>query len=79
MRWVVPFLVVFGGCVATLPEDPTVSADMACETARMVVELRRHIQPTPQSDDCENCHGTGTIGDGRITKTCPVCKGSGKR
>lgn len=29
-------------------------------------------------DVCPNCGGTGKVGDGRITKTCSVCKGTGK-
>lgn len=81
MRWVVPFVVVLIGCVATLPQDHGVSADMACETARAVVQMRKQIHPTPtpSSDECDNCNGTGKIGDGRIVLECPVCKGTGKK
>jgi DnaJ-class molecular chaperone len=80
MRWVVPFVVVLIGCVATLPDDQGVSADMACETARAVVQMRQQIHPTPtpSSDKCDNCVD-GFIGDGKIKITCPVCKGTGKR
>ena len=80
MRWVVPFVVVLIGCVATLPDDQGVSADMACETARAVVQMREQIHPTPTpaSDKCENCVD-GFIGDGKIKITCPVCKGTGKK
>jgi hypothetical protein len=36
--------------------------------------------PTPQpSSKCENCDGVGTVGDGTIKNTCPVCKGTGKK
>jgi DnaJ-class molecular chaperone len=52
---------------------------MACETARMVTQLRQEIAPTPASDKCDNCDGTGKIGDGRIALPCPVCKGTGKK
>jgi len=78
MRWVVPFVVVLIGCVATLPDDHGVSADMACETARAVVQMREQIHPTPASDKCDNCVD-GFIGDGKIKITCPVCKGTGKK
>ena len=31
------------------------------------------------TDECDNCNGTGIIGDGRVEIVCPVCKGTGKR
>ncbi len=79
MRWLVCFSVAFVGCVASLPGDTGVTADLACETARMVVVMRRQITPAPKSDVCENCDGTGKIGDGRIVMQCPACKGTGKK
>jgi DnaJ-class molecular chaperone len=45
----------------------------------MVTQLRQEIAPTPASDKCDNCDGTGKIGDGRIVLPCPVCKGTGKK
>lgn len=79
MRFLLAFAVVLVGCFATLPGDHGVTADLACETARMVVQLRQDIAPSPASDKCENCDGTGKIGDGRIVMPCPVCKGTGKK
>lgn len=79
MRWLVVFVAMFAGCVLTLPNDDTLSADLACEAAREVLRLRREIAPAPASDQCENCGGTGTLGDGRITVKCPVCGGTGKK
>jgi hypothetical protein len=78
VRWLICFCVVFVGCVASLPGDHGVTADLACETARMVVKLRHEIAPAPKSDKCENCDGTGKLGDGRIVTVCPICKGTGK-
>jgi DnaJ-class molecular chaperone len=78
VRFLIAFAIVMAGCVVTLPSDNTLTADLACETARMVVQLREEMQPSPASDKCENCDGTGKIGDGRIVMTCPVCKGTGK-
>lgn len=34
--------------------------------------------PTP-SAMCENCGGTGKLGDGTIVMVCPECKGTGKK
>lgn len=80
MRWLVCFLVVSAGCVLTLPTDNSVSADLAAETARMVVQMRQemHPTPTPDSEDCENCID-GYVGDGRIKVKCQVCDGTGKK
>jgi DnaJ-class molecular chaperone len=79
VRYMLLPLAIVAGCVATLPDDHTVTADLACETARLVVQLRNEIAPIPASDKCDNCDGTGKIGDGRIVLTCPVCKGTGKK
>lgn len=81
MRWVVVFAVMFVGCVASMPDDDTMTADLACETARQAVQLRHMIKPSPApaSDACDNCDGTGTLGDGRIKVKCPACNGTGKK
>jgi DnaJ-class molecular chaperone len=79
VKYLLPLIVLLSGCVATLPDDPTLTADLACETARMVVQVRQEVSPSPASDKCDNCDGTGKIGDGRIVLTCPVCKGTGKK
>ena len=83
MRWVVALSVVFVGCVASLPNDPSISADLATETARMILVLRRGVEPPPApdaDDKCDNCKGTGKVrsGDGIEVFTCPVCDGTGK-
>lgn len=79
-RWLVCFAVVMVGCVATLPDDDSVTADFACETARAVVQMRQSMPPSPapNAGECENCNGTGKIGDGRIVLTCPACRGTGR-
>jgi hypothetical protein len=78
VRFLLAFSVVLVGCVATLPGDNGVTADLACETARMVVQLRNEIAPSPASDRCDNCVD-GFIGDGKIKIVCPICKGTGKK
>ena len=70
------------GCVSAEPIDPSLVADLACEGARVAVLYRTlppSPSPAPASDACENCNGTGKIGDGKIMNTCPVCKGTGKK
>ena len=72
------FLLTVQSC-APAPDHPDIVADLATETARMSVKISQEIAPAPKSDKCENCDGTGKIGDGRIVMPCPVCKGTGKK
>ena len=82
MRFLLVFVVAMAGCVATLPDDPTVSADLAVETARAVMALRREQPPAPApkpGDKCEPCNGTGKLPtDGRVVVSCGACGGTGK-
>lgn len=80
-RWLVCMLVAIGGCVASLPADDSLTADIACEAARMVVQLRNAPPPGPAPEPekcCDACKGTGYIthGDGHRTPCpCPAsCK-----
>jgi DnaJ-class molecular chaperone len=78
------FVAFAHGCNETAmpPNDATVVADLACETARMVTVLSGKIPPTPApaSDTCPRCQGKGVIGDGAsIRMTCPDCGGTGKK
>ena len=81
-RLLVLFSVVLVGCVASIPDDPTISADLAAETARAVMALRRETQPPPPApkpgDRCENCEGRGYVGDGTVKVKCQPCNGTGK-
>lgn len=81
MRWLVPFFVVMVGCVASLPGDDGLTADLACETARIVVQMRGEIPPSPPKPSdgkCRNCDGRGYVGDGRVRVTCQPCGGTGR-
>jgi hypothetical protein len=74
-------LVVFAGCVATFPSDPSISADLAVEMARAKVELSKIVPPdnTPNPDGkCSNCDGRGYVGDGTVKVKCQPCDGTGK-
>ena len=80
LRFSIALLVVAMGCVASIPEDPGLSADFAAETARMVLVMRQGMPPLPTPSGptrCDNCNGTGKIGDGRVVMTCPECNGEG--
>jgi hypothetical protein len=33
--------------------------------------------PRPVPTKCDNCNGTGRVGDGRVFVPCPVCGGDG--
>jgi hypothetical protein len=82
MRIAFLLALVLAGCVDRGPADPTIAADLACEGARLAVLYRLKPpspSPAPASDACENCSGTGKVGDGRIMNTCQVCKGTGKK
>lgn len=79
-RWLLCFTLVTVGCVATLPPgDTSITADLACEAARTIVQARSGMPPTPADDRCDNCGGTGKLGDGRIEMKCPACKGTGRK
>ena len=83
MRFLLAFVVCMAGCVATLPDDPTISADIAVETARAVMALRAEVAPPPApgpkpGDKCPNCEGRGYVGDGTVKVKCQPCDGTGK-
>ena len=83
MRFLILSLIAVAGCVATLPDDPTISADLACEVARAVVQLRAAPDATPDDkpkpgDKCPNCDGRGYVGDGTVKVKCQPCEGTGR-
>lgn len=83
MRFGILLLVAFAGCVLTLPDDPTISADLAVEMARAKVQLQAAPGPAPDDkpkpgDKCPNCEGRGYVGDGRVQVKCQPCDGTGR-
>lgn len=80
-RFALVFALFAAGCVASIPTDHGISADLATEAARMVLVLRQGVPPAPApAGECENCRGTGKVrsGDGIEVFTCPACDGTGK-
>lgn len=82
MRWLIVFTVVAVGCVASLPDDPTLTADLAAEAAREIMQLRQEVAPPDDKpkpgDKCSNCDGRGYVGDGTVKVKCQPCGGTGK-
>lgn len=70
---------VLASAIQGVPVSHSITADIACETARELVRLNTAKPDKPTGDKCENCNGTGKTGDGRIVMTCPVCNGTGKK
>ena len=62
----------------TVIDHPSVSADIAVQVARAIVQLQNAPAPKPVSGQCRNCNGTGKVGDGKIVMTCQACNGTGK-
>lgn len=68
------------GCVASIPGDPTLTADLAVETAIALVavpDIAPDDEPKP-GDVCGNCEGRGYVGDGTVKVKCQPCGGGGK-
>jgi hypothetical protein len=86
LRWLVVFTVVAAGCVASLPDDPSIPADLATQTALAIVRQRGVLPPSPPpapapkpGDVCPTCSGTGKLPtDGRVGVPCGECGGTGR-
>jgi len=59
-------------------DHPELSAQIAVEVARAIVQLQNAPAPRPVGGQCKNCNGTGKVGDGKIVMTCQACNGTGK-
>lgn len=76
-------VVLTAGCqaIALRAVDATKAKAIAISALSVVrAKATNADTDTPDtSDECQNCNGTGKIGDGRIVKVCPICKGTGKK
>lgn len=61
------------GCSQAAPRDLRPFVAVAAKYS-----LMEETQPQPDSDVCRNCRGTGKVGDGKVSVTCPACDGTGK-
>ena len=62
----------------TVIDHPELSAEIATQVARAIVQLQNTPAPKPVGGQCRNCNGTGKVGDGKIVMTCQACNGTGK-
>jgi DnaJ-class molecular chaperone len=63
----------------TVIDHPELSAEIATQTARAIVQMQNAPAPKPVSGQCKTCLGTGVLGDGaKIKITCQACNGNGK-
>ena len=62
----------------TVIDHPELSAEIATQTARAIVQIQNTPAPKPVGGQCRNCNGTGKVGDGKIVMTCQACNGTGK-
>ena len=79
-RWLCVLMLATIGCVASIPGDPTLTADLAVETAIALVavpDIAPDDEPKP-GDTCPNCEGRGYIGDGKVRTPCQPCDGGGR-
>jgi len=59
-------------------DHPELSAEIATQAARAIVQIQNTPAPRPVGGQCKNCNGTGKVGDGKIVMTCQACNGTGK-
>jgi hypothetical protein len=62
----------------TVIDRPEMSAEIATQAARAIVQLQNTPAPKPVGGQCRNCNGSGKVGDGKIVMTCQACNGTGK-
>jgi hypothetical protein len=85
MRFVLPFVVFVAGCVAPtsafpLREECRLGAWLALHIATEAPPLKVPSPDQPdQGDTCEECGGSGRLGDGTIMVTCGACGGTGRK
>lgn len=65
--------IAVGAATFSVQDTPDISADLA-----IAASLDQFREESPAGDVCENCLGTGKIGDGVVVFDCPVCGGDGK-
>ena len=60
-------------------DHPELSAEIATQAARAIVQIQNTPAPKPVAGQCPTCLGTGVLGDGaKIKMTCQACNGTGK-
>lgn len=75
--------VIYAGCNGPrldVPAPGTYSPLVAVSLGVAASETNPAPSPTPNPTPgkCENCNGTGKLGDGTVSVPCPVCGGDGR-
>ena len=77
--WLPVVLLLVAGCRPASPPPPDLRPWIA--VTGVYALMAPAIAPLPPApapgDPCENCNGKGTVGDGIVGKTCPICGGTG--
>lgn len=78
---VVGVLMLASGCdMIVRPETDTSGIGLSAWAIAGTMAENSGPSPAPSPNDkCENCGGTGKVGDGRIEVKCRVCDGTGKK
>lgn len=79
MRWFLIALTLFAPMRASAGEFEGLAAGILAMYSNQA-PIPTPIPPAPApSDQCDNCGGTGKLGDGTIVFDCPECNGTGKK
>ena len=75
---------IFGVLVIGLSAAGTVPVESNEWTPTVVVGFSAAAaepvsKPKPDDNKCQNCNGTGVLGDGTVKIKCPECDGTGKK
>jgi hypothetical protein len=85
MKRLLPLVIFVAGCGPTAPaltlhEECRLGAWLALHVAREAPPLKVPSPDKPdQGDTCEECGGTGKLGDGTVFVKCGACNGTGKK
>jgi hypothetical protein len=85
MRSLLLLAVLAAGCAAPpaalpLREECRLGAWLALHVARLAPPLKVPSPDKPdQGDTCDECGGTGKLGDGTVFVKCGACNGTGKK
>lgn len=79
MRYAIAILIL-AGCTAPAPEpiDFVPAISVAVGVAEATRGATPAPAPTPAKGTCDNCGGTGRVGDGTVSVPCAACGGDGK-
>jgi hypothetical protein len=78
--FVVILVLSLAGCDAVIRPDTTTNGlALSSWAIAAATPVDDKPKPAPDDDKCQNCNGTGKVGDGRVSVKCRVCNGTGKK